>query len=94
MKKKKLSEKENDEEEKEESNKIDSFLRPIDDASLTHLASKIEHVCFPSLRAREILGEEKEDNDGVVRFYLYIFSLSFEERFIKRCFYFFSLSLN
>ena len=23
----------------------------------------------------QILGEEKEDNDGVVRFYLYIFSL-------------------
>ena len=92
MKKKKLSEKENDEEEKDES-KIDSFLHPID-ASLTHLASKIERVCFPSLRAREILGEEKEASDGVVRFYLYIFSLSFEERFIKRCFYFFSLSLN
>jgi len=35
MKKKKLSEKENDEEEKDES-KIDSFLHPID-ASLTHL---------------------------------------------------------
>ena len=51
------------------------FLRPID-ASLTHLASKIEQVCFPSLQAREILGEEEEDNDGVVRFYLYIFSLS------------------
>ena len=92
MKKKKLSEKENDEEEKDES-KIDSFLHPID-ASLTHLASKIERVCFQSLRAREILGEEKEASDGVVRFYLYIFSLSFEERFIKRCFYFFSLSLN
>ena len=92
MKKKKLSEKENDEEEKDES-KIDSFLHPID-ASLTHLASKIERVCFPSLRAREILGEEKEASDGVVRFYLYIFSLSFEERFIKRCFYFFSLSLS
>ena len=92
MKKKKLSEKENDEEEKDES-KIDSFLHPID-ASLTHLASKIERVCFPSLRAREILGEEKEASDGVVRFYLYTFSLSFEERFIKRCFYFFSLSLN
>ena len=92
MKKKKLSEKENDEEEKDES-KIDSFLHPID-ASLTHLASKIERVCFPSLRAREILGEEKEASDGVVRFYLYIFSLSFEERFIKRYFYFFSLSLN
>ena len=91
MKKKKLLEKENDE-EKEES-KIDSFLHPID-ASLTHLASKIERVCFPSLRAREILGEEKEASDGVVRFYLYIFSLSFEERFIKRYFYFFSLSLN
>ena len=73
MKKKKPSEKENDEEK--ESNKIDSFLRPID-ASLTHLASKIEQVCFPSLQAREILGEEKEDNDGVVRFYLYTFSLS------------------
>jgi|TARA_B110000444_G_scaffold94589_1_gene89464 hypothetical protein len=72
MKKKKPSEKENDEEK--ESNKIDSFLRPID-ASLTHLASKIEQVCFPSLQAREILGEEKEDNDGVVRFYLYILSL-------------------
>ena len=54
--------------------KIDSFLRPID-ASLTHLASKIEQVCFPSLQAREILGEEEEDNDGVVRFYLYTFSL-------------------
>ena len=92
MKKKKLSEKENDEEEKDES-KIDSFLHPID-ASLTHLASKIERVCFPSLRAREILGEEKEASDGVVRFYLYTFSLSFEERFIKRCFYFFSLSLS
>ena len=92
MKKKKLLEKENDEEEKE-SNKIDSFLRPID-ASLTHLASKIEQVCFPSLQAREILGEEEEENDGVVRFYLYISSLSFEERFIKRCFYFFSLSLS
>ena len=91
MKKKKLLEKENDEEEEKESKKIDSFLRPID-ASLTHLASKIERVCFPSLRAREILGEEKEASDGVVRFYLYIFSLSFEERFIKRCFYFFSLS--
>ena len=74
MKKKKLSEKENDEEEKDES-KIDSFLHPID-ASLTHLASKIERVCFPSLRAREILGEEKEASDGVVRFYLYTFSLS------------------
>lgn len=93
MKKKKLSEKENDEEEEKESNKIDSFLRPID-ASLTHLASKIEQVCFPSLQAREILGEEEEDNDGMVRFYLYIFSLSFEERFIKRYFYFFSLSLS
>jgi len=93
MKKKKLSEKENDEEEEKESNKIDSFLRPID-ASLTHLASKIEQVCFPSLQAREILGEEEEDNDGVVRFYLHIFSLSFEERFIKRYFYFFSLSLS
>jgi hypothetical protein len=92
MRKKKLLEKENDEEEKE-SNKIDSFLHPID-ASLTHLASKIEQVCFPSLQAREILGEEEEENDGVVRFYLYIFSLSFEERFIKRCFYFFSLSLS
>lgn len=93
MKKKKLLEKENDEEEEKESKKIDSFLRPID-ASLTHLASKIEQVCFPSLQAREILGEEEEENDGVVRFYLYIFSLSFEERFIKRCFYFFSLSLS
>ena len=69
------------------------YTHPID-ASLTHLASKIERVCFPSLRAREILGEEKEASDGVVRFYLYTFSLSFEERFIKRCFYFFSLSLN
>ena len=68
MKNKKLSEKEKDE------SKIDSFLHPID-SSLTHLASKIEHVCFPSLRAREILGEEKEDNDGVVSFYLYILSL-------------------
>ena len=93
MKKKKLLEKENDEEEEKESKKIDSFLHPID-ASLTHLASKIEQVCFPSLQAREILGEEEEENDGVVRFYLYIFSLSFEERFIKRCFYFFSLSLS
>lgn len=74
MKKKKPSEKENDEEEKDESNKIDSFLRPID-ASLTRLASKIERVCFPSLRAREILGEEKEEHDGVVRFHLYTFSL-------------------
>jgi hypothetical protein len=78
MKKKKLSEKENDEEEKDES-KIDSFLHPID-ASLTHLASKIERVCFPSLRAREILGEEKEASDGVVRFYLYTFSLSLFRR--------------
>ena len=75
MKKKKLLEKGNDEEEEKESKKIDSFLRPID-ASLTHLASKIERVCFPSLRAREILGEEKEASDGVVRFYLYTFSLS------------------
>ena len=92
MKKKKLSEKENDEEEEKESNKLDSYLRPID-ASLTHLASKIEQVCFPSLQAREILGEEEEDNDGVVRF-IYTYSLSFEERFIKRYFYFFSLSLS
>ena len=71
MKNKKLSEKEKDE------SKIDSFLHPID-SSLTHLASKIERMCFPSLKAREILGEEKEgeNDDGVVRFYLYTFSLS------------------
>jgi len=71
MKNKKLSEKEKDE------SKIDSFLHPID-SSLTHLASKIERMCFPSLKAREILGEEKEgeNDDGVVRFYLHTFSLS------------------
>ena len=71
MKNKKLSEKEKDE------SKIDSFLHPIDE-KLTHLASKIERMCFPSLKAREILGEEKEgeNDDGVVRFYLHTFSLS------------------
>ena len=91
MKKKKLSEKENDEEEKEES-KIDSFLHPIDE-KLTHLASKIEQMCFPSLKAREILGEEKEgeNDDGVVRFYLYTFSLSLRT---FRVAFLFSLSLN
>ena len=93
MKKKKLSEKENDEEEKEES-KIDSFLHPIDE-KLTHLASKIEQMCFPSLKAREILGEEKEgeNDDGVVRFYLYTFSLSLFKNVSCR-FSFLSLSLN
>ena len=85
MKNKKLSEKEKDE------SKIDSFLHPID-SSLTHLASKIERMCFPSLKAREILGEEKEgeNDDGVVRFYLYTFSLSLRTFHVA---FLFSLSL-